>query len=326
MLNFLKYISDKELTGSEYIVLTIIYKDTRYGNGCYKSIRQFLDHTPFTASKTTISSTINSLVEKGYVEREYDKNLDAIYLTAKGVSCEKVVKLPYEIKIEKASESLPVPQTKPKKTFEVPTREQVKDLMWPALESRFNSKVQESFVNDQVQAFFEHYEPVKWKKNNGKPIVSLKQTVSNWVRNMSENALTVSKCAQSTVPTIEAIVDAIRAIYAPMQITKKWENDRKTALMEQQARAFYAQMTKKNWVLNVGCQTWQDQLQVFAADQYNTLKVLDPDYIPKTKAERDLRNELYTGFKNSDPMNRNSFETMKLILGIDDLGDYENAK
>ena len=112
MLNFLKYISDKELTGSEYIVLTIIYKDTRYGNGCYKSIRQFLDHTPFTASKTTISSTINSLVEKGYVEREYDKNLDAIFLTAKGVNCEKVVKLPYELKIEKASESLPVPQTK----------------------------------------------------------------------------------------------------------------------------------------------------------------------------------------------------------------------
>lgn len=326
MLNFLKYISDKELTGSEYIVLTIIYKDTRYGNGCYKSIRQFLDHTPFTASKTTISSTINSLVEKGYVEREYDKNLDAIFLTAKGVNCEKVVKLPYELKIEKASESLPVPQTKPKKTFEVPTREQVKDLMWPALETHFNCKVQESFVNDQVQAFFEHYEPVKWKKNNGKPIVSLKQTVSNWVRNTSENALTVSKCVQSTVPTIEDIVNAIRAIYAPMQFNEKWENERKTALMEQQARAFYAQMTKKNWVLNVGCQTWQDQLQAFAADQYNTLKVLDPDYIPKTKAERDLRNELYTGFKNSDPMNRNSFETMKLILGIDDLGDYENAK
>ena len=326
MLNFLKYISDKELTGSEYIVLTIIYKDTRYGNGCYKSIRQFLDHTPFTASKTTISSTINSLVEKGYVEKGYDKNLDAIFLTAKGVNCEKVVKLPYELKIEKASESLPVPQTKPKKAFEVPTKEQVKDLMWPALETHFNSKVQESFVNDQVQAFFEHYEPVKWKKNNGKPIVSLKQTVSNWVRNTSENALSVSRCMTVTPPTIEAIVDAIRAIYAPMQFTKNWENERKTALIEQQARAFYAQMTKKNWVLNVGCQTWQDQLQAFAADQYNTLKVLDPDYIPKTKAERDLRNELYTGFKNSDPMNRNSFETMKLILGIDDLGDYENAK
>lgn len=326
MINFLKYISDKELTGSEYIVLTIIYKDTRYGNGCYKNIRQFLDHTPFTASKTTISSAINSLVGKGYVEREYDKNLDAIYLTAKGVNCEKVVKLPYELKIEKASESLPIPQTKPKKAFEVPTREQVKDLMWPALETHFNSKVQESFVNDQVQAFFEHYEPVNWKKNNGKPIVSLKQTVSNWVRNTSENALTVSKCVQSTVPTIEDIVNAIRAIYTPMQFTKNWENERKSALMEQQARAFYAQMTKKNWVLNVGCQTWQDQLQAFAADQYNTLKVLDPDYIPKTKAERDLRNELYTGFKNSDPMNRNSFETMKLILGINDLGDYENAK
>lgn len=326
MLNFLKYISDKELTGSEYIVLTIIYKDTRYGNGCYKSIRQFLDHTPFTASKTTISSTINSLVEKGYVEKGYDKNLDAIYLTAKGVNCEKVFNLPYELKIEKASESLPVSHIKPKKAFEVPTKEQVKDLMWPALETHFNCKVEESFVNDQVQAFFEHYEPVKWKKNNGKPIVSLKQTVSNWVRNTSENALSVSRCVTVTPPTIEDIVDAIRAIYTPMQFTEKWENDRKTALMEQQARAFYAQMTKKNWVLNVGCQTWQDQLQVFAADPFNTLKVLDPDYIPKTKAERDLRNELYTGFKNSDPMNRNSFETMKLILGIDDLGDYENAK
>lgn len=313
MLNFLKYISDKELTGSEYIVLTIIYKDTRYGNGCYKSIRQFLDHTPFTASKTTISSTINSLVEKGYVEKGYDKNLDAIYLTAKGVSCEKVFNLPYELKIEKASESLPVPQTKPKKAFEVPTKEQVKDLMWPALETHFNCKVQESFVNDQVQAFFEHYEPVKWKKNNGKPIVSLKQTVSNWVRNTSENALSVSRCATVTPPTIEAIVDAIRAIYTPMQFTEDWENERKTALIEQQARAFYAQMTKKNWILYPECKSWEEQLQVFAADPFNTLKVLDPDYIPKNKQEREFRNELYTGSKNCDPVSKDGLKTLALI-------------
>lgn len=330
MLNFLKYLSDKTFSGAELMVLTIIYKDTRFGNGCYKSVRTLADNTPFDISKSSVSNAVRSLLKKGYIVRLYDEVQDALYLKAVNVDCERLIKQPNNITIEH-------PEKVKKPKFSPPTYEDVFNKMTERLVHYFGENIQETFIESQTMAFIDYWQNLEWKDKSGCYIKSVNNRIATWTKNIAEkyskepepyrkaNVLSV-QVVQSTVPTIEAIVDAIRAIYTPMQFTEKWENDRKTALMEQQARAFYAQMTKKNWVLNVGCQTWQDQLQVFAADQYNTLKVLDPDYIPKTKAERDLRNELYTGFKNSDPMNRNSFETMKLILGIDDLGDYENAK
>lgn len=330
MLNFLKYLSDKTFSGAELMVLTIIYKDTRFGNGCYKSVRTLADNTPFDISKSSVSNAVRSLLKKGYIVRLYDEVQDALYLKAVNVDCERLIKQPNNITIEH-------PEKVKKPKFSPPTYEDVFNKMTERLVHYFGENIQETFIESQTMAFIDYWQNLEWKDKSGCYIKSVNNRIATWTKNIAEkyskepepyrkaNVLSV-QVVQSTVPTIEAIVDAIRAIYTPMQFTEKWENDRKTALMEQQARAFYAQMTKKNWTLNVGCQTWQDQLQVFAADQYNTLKVLDPDYIPKTKAERDLRNELYTGFKNSDPMNRNSFETMKLILGIDDLGDYENAK
>lgn len=331
MLEFLKYLSDKKFTGAELMVLTIIYKDTRFGKGCFKTVRTLADNTPFDVSKSSVSNAVRSLLKKGYIERLYDSEQDALYLKAVNVECERVIKQPYDVVIEHPEHQK---QAKRKK-FVPPTYDEVLARMTDRLIHYFGENVQKEFVESQTTAFIDYWQNLGWKDKTGCYIKSVNNRIATWTKNIAEkysrepepyrkaNVLSV----QVVQPvSIEDIVNAIRAIYAPMQFTEKWENERKTALMEQQARAFYAQMTKKNWQLNTGCNTWQDQLQIFAADQYNTLKVLDPDYIPKTKAERDLRNELYTGFKNSDPMNRNSFETMKLILGIDDLGDYENAK
>ena len=331
MLEFLKYLSDKKFTGAELMVLTIIYKDTRFGKGCFKTIRTLADNTPFDVSKSSVSNAVRSLLKKGYIERLYDPEQDALYLKAVNVECERVIKQPYDVVVEHPEHEK---QTKRKK-FIPPTYDEVLARMTDRLIHYFGENVQKEFIESQTTDFIDYWQNLGWKDKSGCYIKSVNNRIATWTKNTAEkyskepepyrkaNVLSV----QVVQPvSIDDIVNAIRAIYAPMQFTEKWENDRKTALIEQQARAFYAQMTKKNWQLNTGCNTWQDQLQVFAADQYNTLKVLDPDYIPKTKAERDLRNELYTGFKNSDPMNRNSFETMKLILGIDDLGDYENAK
>lgn len=331
MLEFLKYLSDKKFTGAELMVLTIIYKDTRFGKGCFKTVRTLADNTPFDVSKSSVSNAVRSLLKKGYIERLYDSEQDALYLKAVNVECERVIKQPYDVVIEHPEHQK---QAKRKK-FVPPTYDEVLARMTDRLIHYFGENVQKEFIESQTTAFIDYWQNLEWKDKTGCYIKSVNNRIATWTKNIAEkyskepepyrkaNVLSV----QVVQPvSIDDIVNAIRAIYAPMQFTEKWENERKTALMEQQARAFYAQMTKKNWQLNTGCNTWQDQLQVFAADQYNTLKVLDPDYIPKTKAERDLRNELYTGFKNSDPMNRNSFETMKLILGIDDLGDYENAK
>lgn len=331
MLEFLKYLSDKKFTGAELMVLTIIYKDTRFGKGCFKTVRTLADNTPFDVSKSSVSNAVRSLLKKGYIERLYDSEQDALYLKAVNVECERVIKQPYDVVIEHPEHQK---QAKRKK-FVPPTYDEVLARMTDRLIHYFGENVQKEFIESQTTAFIDYWQNLEWKDKSGCYIKSVNNRIATWTKNIAEkyskepepyrkaNVLSV----QVVQPvSIDDIVNAIRAIYAPMQFTEKWENERKTALIEQQARAFYAQMTKKNWQLNTGCNTWQDQLQVFAADQYNTLKVLDPDYIPKTKAERDLRNELYTGFKNSDPMNRNSFETMKLILGIDDLGDYENAK
>ena len=331
MLEFLKYLSDKKFTGAELMVLTIIYKDTRFGKGCFKTVRTLADNTPFDVSKSSVSNAVRSLLKKGYIERLYDSEQDALYLKAVNVECERVIKQPYDVVIEHPEHEK---QAKRKK-FVPPTYDEVLARMTDRLIHYFGENVQKEFVESQTTAFIDYWQNLEWKDKSGCYIKSVNNRIATWTKNIAEkysrepepyrNTSVLSVQAVQPV-SIDDIVNAIRAIYAPMQFTEDWENERKTALIEQQARAFYAQMTKKNWQLNTGCNTWQDQLQVFAADQYNTLKVLDPDYIPKTKAERDLRNELYTGFKNSDPMNRNSFETMKLILGIDDLGDYENAK
>lgn len=331
MLEFLKYLSDKKFTGAELMVLTIIYKDTRFGKGCFKTVRTLADNTPFDVSKSSVSNAVRSLLKKGYIERLYDPEQDALYLKAVNVECERVIKQPYDVVVEHPEHEK---QAKRKK-FIPPTYDEVLARMTDRLIHYFGENVQKEFIESQTTDFIDYWQNLGWKDKSGCYIKSVNNRIATWTKNTAEkyskepepyrkaNVLSV----QAVQPvSIDEIVNAIRAIYAPMQFTEDWENERKTALMEQQARAFYAQMTKKNWQLNTGCNTWQEQLQVFAADQYNTLKVLDPDYIPKTKAERDLRNELYTGFKNSDPMNRNSFETMKLILGIDDLGDYENAK
>ena len=331
MLEFLKYLSDKKFTGAELMVLTIIYKDTRFGKGCFKTVRTLADNTPFDVSKSSVSNAVRSLLKKGYIERLYDPEQDALYLKAVNVECERVIKQPYDVVVEHPEHEK---QAKRKK-FIPPTYDEVLARMTDRLIHYFGENVQKEFIESQTTDFIDYWQNLGWKDKSGCYIKSVNNRIATWTKNTAEkyskepepyrkaNVLSV----QAVQPvSIDEIVNAIRAIYAPMQFTEDWENERKTALIEQQARAFYAQMTKKNWQLNTGCNTWQEQLQVFAADQYNTLKVLDPDYIPKTKAERDLRNELYTGFKNSDPMNRNSFETMKLILGIDDLGDYENAK
>lgn len=331
MLEFLKYLSNKKFTGAELMVLTIIYKDTRFGKGCFKTVRTLADNTPFDVSKSSVSNAVRSLLKKGYIERLYDSEQDALYLKAVNVECERVIKQPYDVVIEHPEHQK---QAKRKK-FVPPTYDEVLTRMTDRLIHYFGENVQKEFVESQTTAFIDYWQNLEWKDKSGCYIKSVNNRIATWTKNIAEkysrepepyrNTSVLSVQAVQPV-SIDDIVNAIRAIYAPMQFTEKWENDRKTALIEQQARAFYAQMTKKNWRLNTGCNTWQDQLQIFAADPFNTLKVLDPDYIPKTKAERDLRNELYTGFKNSDPMNRNSFETMKLILGIDDLGDYENAK
>lgn len=319
MLEFLKYLSDKKFTGAELMVLTIIYKDTRFGKGCFKTVRTLADNTPFDVSKSSVSNAVRSLLKKGYIERLYDSEQDALYLKAVNVECERVIKQPYDVVIEHPEHQK---QAKRKK-FVPPTYDEVLARMTDRLIHYFGENVQKEFVESQTMAFIDYWQNLEWKDKSGCYIKSVNNRIATWTKNIAEkyskepepyrkaNVLSV----QVVQPvSIEDIVREIYAIYEPMQFRQDWKNYRIENLIEEQARAFYAQMTKKNWKLNVGCQTWQDQLQVFAADMYCPLRFLNPDYVTKNKQEREARNELLTGFKNSDPFNRDSIENLKMIL------------
>lgn len=319
MLEFLKYLSDKKFTGAELMVLTIIYKDTRFGKGCFKTVRTLADNTPFDVSKSSVSNAVRSLLKKGYIERLYDPEQDALYLKAVNVECERVIKQPYDVVVEHPEHEK---QAKRKK-FVPPTYDEVLARMTDRLIHYFGENVQKEFVESQTTAFIDYWQNLGWKDKSGCYIKSVNNRIATWTKNTAEKygkepepyrkASVLSVQVVQPV-SIEDIVREIYAIYEPMQFRRDWKNYRIENLIEEQARAFYAQMTKKNWKLNVGCQTWQEQLQVFAADMYCPLRFLNPDYVTKNKQEREARNELLTGFKNSDPFNRDSIENLKMIL------------
>ena len=324
MLKFLNLIADKKFSLIELPVFLTIYMDTRYSNnGCCRTMRGFTENTPFELSLSSVFNAINSLIEKGYVKKKYNEEKDCIYYVVPDVEQEANKKIPdcalettLSDKIQSVSEKR---KEKKKNVFSPPDRQTVQENMKKYFSKRYG-EVPEDFIETQTEMFFAYYEQIDWEiGKTKKKMKNVALACSGWV--LRDKSFTEYKNSVNTVPalsvqpvSIEDIVREIYAIYEPMQFRQDWKNYRIENLIEEQARAFYAQMTKKNWKLNVGCQSWQDQLQVFAADMYCPLRFLNPDYVTKNKQEREARNELLTGFKNSDPFNRDSIENLKMIL------------
>lgn len=324
MLKFLNLIADKKFSLIELPVFLTIYMDTRYSNnGCCRTMRGFTENTPFELSLSSVFNAINSLIKKGYVKKKYNEEKDCIYYVVPDVEQEANKKIPdcalettLSDKIQSVSEKR---KEKKKNVFSPPDRQTVQENMKKYFSKRYG-EVPEDFIETQTEMFFAYYEQIDWEiGKTKKKMKNVALACSGWV--LRDKSFTEYKNSVNTVPalsvqpvSIEDIVREIYAIYEPMQFRQDWKNYRIENLIEEQARAFYAQMTKKNWKLNVGCQSWQDQLQVFAADMYCPLRFLNPDYVTKNKQEREARNELLTGFKNSDPFNRDSIENLKMIL------------
>ena len=324
MLKFLNLIADKKFSLIELPVFLTIYMDTRYSNnGCCRTMRGFTENTPFELSLSSVFNAINSLIEKGYVKKKYNEEKDCIYYVVPDDEQEANKKIPdcalettLSDKIQSVSEKR---KEKKKNVFSPPDRQTVQENMKKYFSKRYG-EVPEDFIETQTEMFFAYYEQIDWEiGKTKKKMKNVALACSGWV--LRDKSFTEYKNSVNTVPalsvqpvSIEDIVREIYTIYEPMQFRQDWKNYRIENLIEEQARAFYAQMTKKNWKLNVGCQTWQDQLQVFAADMYCPLRFLNPDYVTKNKQEREARNELLTGFKNSDPFNRDSIENLKMIL------------
>ena len=79
MLKFLKLISGKKFSLIELPVFLTIYMDTRYSNGCCRTMRGFTENTPFELSLSSVFNAINSLIGKGYVKKKYNEEKDCIY-------------------------------------------------------------------------------------------------------------------------------------------------------------------------------------------------------------------------------------------------------
>lgn len=324
MIKFLNLIAGKKFSLIELPVFLTIYMDTRYSAGCYRTMRGFTENTPYELAISSVFNAINSLIEKGYIKKKYDEEKDRIFYTVPDVEQEANKKIPESalaITPEENLEPEKEPKSKPKRksVFTPPERDAVKEYMRKYYSKRYG-EVPEDFIEMQTDMFFAYYEQIDWEiGKTKKKMKNVALACSGWV--LRDKSFTEYKNSMNTVPalsvqpvSIEDIVREIYAIYEPMQFRQDWKNYRIENLIEEQARAFYAQMTKKNWKLNIGCQTWQDQLQVFAADMYCPLRFLNPDYVTKNKQEREARNELLTGFKNSDPFNRDSIENLKMIL------------
>lgn len=318
MINFLKYIADKKLSLTEYPVLTIIYMDTRFKGASYRTIRGFTDNTPFSISSSAVLNAINSLIERGIVEKGIDQKLGIFYV-AKNINKE------YELAFLKTEEKEKKPKvSRPRKEFVKPTISDVTDYMRTKLIEYFGNEIQENFIQETAKEFFDYWENLNWSDSKGK-IKSVNNRIAYWAKNKARQFGFDAVPFGTKTASIEDIVKNIYAIYEPMHQSSEleWKNKHVINLIEEQARAFYSLMTKKNWRLNVGCKTWEDQLQVFAADMNCPLRVLNPDYVPKNKQEREYRNMLYGGARNIDPISEKGLETVKDIFSILDEKDAE---
>lgn len=335
MLKFLNLIADKKFSLIEAPVFLIVYMDTRFSSGCYRTMRGFTENTPFELSLSSVFNAINSLMEKGFIKKKYDEEKDRIYYLVPNVEQEANKKIPESATVifseeEQKQEKEPKPKANPKRktVFTPPKRDVVKEYMGKYYSKRYG-EVPEDFIETQTEMFFAYYEQIDWEiGKTKKKMKNVALACSGWV--LRDNSYNQYKNSVNTVPTlsiqpvsIDEIISYIYAIYEPMQFRPDWKNNRVENLIEEQARAFYAQMTKKNWKLNVGCKTWEDQLQVFISDMYCPLRFLNPDYVPKNKQECETRNELIGGAKKIDPITEKGLETLKDIFSILDEKDAE---
>lgn len=333
MIKFLNLIADKKFSLIELPVFLTIYMDTRYSNGCCRTMRGFTENTPFELSLSSVFNAINSLIGKGYVKKKYNEEKDCIYYVVPDVEQEANKKIPdcalettLSDKIQSVGEKR---KEKKKSVFSPPDRQTVQENMKKYFSKRYGSDIPDDFIEQQTEMFFAYYEQIDWEiGKTKKKMKNVALACSGWV--LRDKSFTEYKNSVNTVSAlsvqpviIDEIISYIYAIYEPMQFRLDWKNNRVENLIEEQARAFYAQMTKKNWRLNVGCQTWQDQLQVFISDMYCPLRFLNPDYVPKSKQECETRNELIGGAKKIDPITEQGIETAKFIFSVLDEKDAE---
>lgn len=196
----------------------------------------------------------------------------------------------------------PPVQEKPKqKRFVKPTLEEVTSYMAEKIKKKYGD-VQESFIIDQAESFYDHYQSNGWKVGKN-PMKDWQSTVSKWVRNIqtfstagtgTSGALIVATAEQSTRPDFDTIYKEVIDIAGKLQNRSNWLSESANKNIMAGVRTFIAEEIKAHWNL-YGESDWKNALNVFIFAQKSPLRYLDPNFCKNNGFDSGLYNEFWTG-------------------------------
>lgn len=211
---------------------------------------------------------------------------------------------------------LPVPtpqppvqeEEKPKqKRFVKPTLEEITNYMSEKIKKKYGN-VQESFIIDQAESFYDHYQSNGWKVGKN-PMKDWQSTVSKWVRNIqtfstagtgTSGALIVATAEQSSRPDFDTIYKEVIDIAGKLQNRSNWLSESANKNIQAGVRTFIAEEIKAHWNL-YGESDWKNALNVFIFAQKSPLRYLDPNFCKNNGFDQGLYNQFWTGMSSMAP-------------------------
>ena len=203
---------------------------------------------------------------------------------------------------------VPTPQTPPQeeekpkaKRFVKPTLEEITNYMSEKIKKKYGN-VQESFIIDQAESFYDHYQSNGWKVGKN-PMKDWQSTVSKWVRNIqtfstsgtgTSGALIVATAEQSSRPDFDTIYKEVIDIAGKLQNRSNWLSESANKNIMAGVRTFIAEEIKAHWNL-YGESDWKNALNVFIFAQKSPLRYLDPNFCKNNGFDSGLYNEFWTG-------------------------------
>ena len=199
-------------------------------------------------------------------------------------------------------------EEKPKqKRFVKPTLEEITNYMSEKIKKKYGN-VQESFIIDQAESFYDHYQSNGWKVGKN-PMKDWQSTVSKWVRNIqtfstsgtgTSGALIVATAEQSTRPDFDTIYREVIDIAGKLQNRSNWLSESANKNIMAGVRTFIAEEIKAHWNL-YGESDWKNALNVFIFAQKSPLRYLDPNFCKNNGFDSGLYNEFWTGMTTIAP-------------------------
>lgn len=185
--------------------------------------------------------------------------------------------------------------------FVKPTLQEITSYMSEKIKKKYGN-VQESFIIDQAESFYDHYQSNGWKVGKN-PMKDWQSTVSKWVRNIqtfstagtgTSGALIVATAEQSTRPDFDTIYKEVIDIAGKLQNRSNWLSESANKNIMAGVRTFIAEEIKAHWNL-YGESDWKNALNVFIFAQKSPLRYLDPNFCKNNGFDSGLYNEFWTG-------------------------------